>query len=88
MTTVLPWWSQLAVRNQRPPRSSYLASIFHIVLLSWLEADSGAGAGGPLLSATQDDGILVQVPSPLHCDTDRPRFLTHVVAGSTQKGGL
>lgn len=68
------------------PRFTYLASILHVVLLSGLGAHPGAGAGSALLRATQDDGVLVQVPGPLHRDTDGARFLTNIVAGSTQKG--
>lgn len=63
------------------PFHTYLASILHVVLLSRMRA----GAGCALFGATQDDGILVQVPSPLHHDTDRPRLLTDIIARGTQK---
>lgn len=66
---------------------TYLASILHVVLLSRLRADPGAGAGCALFRATQDDGVLVEVPSPLHRNTDRPRLLTDVIARGTQKSG-
>ena len=46
-------------RSQRPPTPTYLAGILHIVLLSRLGADPGAGAGGALLCVTQDNGVLV-----------------------------
>lgn len=64
-------------------RGIYLASILHIVLLPRLGADPGTGAGSALFRVTQDYGILVQVPSPLHCDADRPSLLTDIVATNT-----
>lgn len=78
-TTTVPCWGTSG------PRHTYLASVLHVVLLSRMRADPGAGAGCALFGATQDDGILVQVPSPLHCDADRPRLLTDVIARGTQK---
>lgn len=72
----------------RAPLPTDLARVLHVVLLAALGAAPGAGAGGALLRATQHDGVLVQVPAPLHCDADRPRCLTDVVARNTQKGGL
>lgn len=65
------------------PLHTYLTSILHVVLLSGMRADPGAGAGCALFGATQDDGILVQVSSPLHRDTDRPGLLTDVIATDT-----
>lgn len=87
-TTGQPWLAPAGDQQSEAPLPTYLASILHVVLLSGLGADPGAGAGGALLGATQDDGILVQVPTPLHCDANRPCFLTDIVARSTQKGGV
>lgn len=70
-------------RGTSGPLRTYLTSIFHIVLLSGMRADPGAGAGCAWFGATQDDGILVQVPSPLYRDTDRPGLLTDVIARDT-----
>lgn len=86
--TSQPGCSPPAVRESEAPMPTYLASILHIVLLSRLGAHPGAGGGRALLRATQDNGILVQVPRPLHRDTHWPCFLTDIVAGSTQKGHL
>lgn len=66
---------------------TYLASILHVVLLSGMRADPGAGAGCALFRSTQDDGILVQVSSPLHHDTDGARLLADIIARGTQKSG-
>ena len=64
-----PGCSPPAVQESEAPMPTYLASILHIVLLSRLGAHPGAGGGRALLRATQDNGVLVQVPRPLHCDT-------------------
>lgn len=63
------------------PFHTYLASVLHVVLLSRMRA----GARCALFSATQDDGVLVQVPSPLHRDTDRPRLLADIIARDTEE---
>lgn len=68
-------------------RDTYLASVLHVVLLSRMRAEPGAGAGCAWFGATQDNGILVQVPGSLHGDTDRPRLLTDVIARDTERSG-
>lgn len=46
--------------------------------------DARAGGGTALFCAAQDNGILVEVSDPLHCDADRAGFFADVVAGNVQ----
>lgn len=64
---------------------TYLSSILNIVLLSGPRAHAGGGGGRVLLSTTQYNSILVQIPSPLHCDRHGSIFFTHIVAADRRR---
>lgn len=51
-TTGRPWLAPADDQQSEAPLPTYLASILHVVLLSGLGADPGAGAGSALLGAT------------------------------------
>lgn len=49
-------------------------------MLAGPRAHAGGGGGGALLGAAKHDGILVEVPRPLHRHCHRAVLLTHIVA--------